>query len=104
LLVALAIALAVGIVAYALWRVPAWVGVAHAAAGLAVYAVVGYLWLIALFVVPRIFEPIFLALRRVHLHGAFALILYFAPPLVAALGTVTLLRRRRARMAARRPG
>ena len=104
MLVALAIALAVGVVAYALWRVPAWVGVAHAAAGLAVYAVVGYLWLITLFFVPRVFEPIFLALRRVHLHGAFALMLYFALPLAAALGTVTLLRRRRARMAARRPG
>ena len=104
MLVIIAIALAVGIVAYALWRVPAWVGIAHAAAGLAVYALVGYLWIITLFVVPRVFEPIFLALRRVHLHGVFALMLYFAPPLAAALGTVTLLRRRRARMAARRPG
>jgi hypothetical protein len=95
MLVALAVALAVGIVAYALWRVPAWVGVAHAAAGLVVYAVVGYLWFITLFIAPRLFEVIVPALKRVG--GASALIVYFAPPFLAGLLTVRRLGRRRAR-------
>jgi hypothetical protein len=100
MLVLIALAFAGGIVAYAMWRVPAWIGVAHAAAGLVTYAVIGYLWLIALFSVPRLFELIVLALRRVHLDGPFALVVYFAPPALAALGTVTLLRGRRAAVAA----
>jgi hypothetical protein len=69
-----------------------------------VYAVIGYLWFMALFVVPRVFEPIVLALRRVHLDGAFVLVLYFAPPLVAALGTVRLLSRAAHRDRRGRPG
>jgi hypothetical protein len=99
MLVALAIALAVGIVAYALWRVPAWLGVAHAAAGLVVYAVISYLWFITLFTAPRLFESIVLALKRIHLGGGFVLILYFGPPFLAALLTVRLLGLRRARTA-----
>jgi hypothetical protein len=99
MLVALAIALAGGIVAYALWRVPGWLGAAHAAAGLVVYAVVGYLWLMTLFIAPRLLELIVLALKRLHLGGGFVLILNFAPPFLAALLTVRLLGRRRGRTA-----
>jgi hypothetical protein len=91
----LAIALGVGIAAYALWRVPTWIGVLHAAAGLVVYAVIGYMWILALFFSPKIVEPIIAPLRRVHLDAVFVLLLYFAPPVVAALVTVRLLGRDR---------
>jgi hypothetical protein len=94
-LLVLAIALGVGIVVYALWRVPTGIGVLHAAAGLVVYAVVGYLWIIALFFAPRMVEPIVSPLRAVHLDGVFVLLLYFAPPVVAALVTIRLLGRDR---------
>jgi hypothetical protein len=95
MLFVLAIALGVGIVVYALWRVPTWVGVLHAAAGLVVYALIGYMWIIALFYVPRVVEPIVSPLRRVHLDGVFVLLLYVAPPVVAGLVTVRLLGRDR---------
>jgi hypothetical protein len=94
-LLVLAIALGVGIVVYALWRVPTGIGVLHAAAGLVVYAVVGYLWIIALFFAPRMLEPIVSPLRAVHLDGVFVLLLYFAPSVVAALVTIRLLGRDR---------
>jgi hypothetical protein len=95
MLFVLAIALGVGVVVYALWRVPTWVGVLHAAAGLVVYALIGYMWIIALFFSPRMVEPMVAPLRRVHLDGMFVLLLYFAPPVVAALVTVRLLGRDR---------
>ena len=95
MLLGLAVALAIGIVAYAFWRVPRWVGVVPAVAGLVVYGAAGYVWFLALFVVPpRLFEPIVLALRRMQLDGlVFALLVYFAPPLIAALFAVHLLAR-----------
>jgi hypothetical protein len=99
MLFVLAIALAAAIVAYAVWRMPGWLGVAHAAAGLVVYAVVGYLWFITLFMAPRLFELIVLALKRIHLGAGFVFILYFAPPFLAALLTVRLFGRRRPRPA-----
>ena len=99
MLFVLAIALAVGIVAYAVWRMPGWLGLGHAAAGLVVYAVVGYLWFITLFMAPRLFELIVLTLKRIPLGAGFVFILYFAPPFLAALLTVRLLGRRRARTA-----
>ena len=91
----LAIAFGIGIVAYALWRVPTWLGVLHAAAGLVVYAVLGYLWIIALFYAPRAVEPIVSALRGVYLDRIFVLLLYFAPPVAAGLLTVRVLGRDR---------
>ena len=99
MLVIIAIALSLGIVAYAIWHVPPWLGVAHAAAGLIVYVVIGYGWLITLFTAPRLFESIVVALNRMKLGGGFVLILYFGPPLLASLLTVRLLRRRRVRTA-----
>jgi hypothetical protein len=91
----LAIALGVGIVAYAVWRVPTGMGVLHAAAGLVVYALIGYVWIIALLFAPRMLEPIVAPLRGLYLDGVFVLLLYFAPPLVAALVTVRVLGRDR---------
>jgi hypothetical protein len=84
-----------GIVAYALWRAPTWLGVLHAAAGIVVYGVIGYLWITALFVAPKVVEPIISPLRPLHLDGIFELLLYFAPPLVAALLMVRMLGRDR---------
>ena len=91
----LAIGLGVGIVVYALWRVPSGIGVLHAAAGLVVYALIGYLWIIALFFSPRMVEPIVAPLRGLYLDGLFVLLLYFAPPVMAALVTVRVLGRDR---------
>ena len=95
MLFVLAIGLGVAIVAYALWRVPTWLGVLHAAAGIVVYAVLGYLWIIALFFAPGVVEPIISPLRGVYLDRIFVLGLYFAPPVGAALLTVRLLGRDR---------
>ena len=95
MLFVLAIVLGVGIVAYALWRVPTWLGVLHAAAGIVVYGVIGYLWIIALFFAPAVVEPVVSLMRPVHLDRLFALLLYFAPPLAAALLTVRVLGRDR---------
>lgn len=95
MLFVLAIGLGVGIVAYALWRVPSGIGVLHAAAGIVVYALAGYLWILALFFAPTLVEPMVAPLRGVHLDGLFVVLLYFAPPLVAALATVRLLGRDR---------
>jgi len=60
-----------------------------------VYGAAGYAWFLASFVVPpRLFEPIVVALRRMHLDGlVFALLVYFAPPLIAALLAVHLIAR-----------
>lgn len=106
MLFGLAIALAIGIVAYAFWRVPRWTGVILAGAGLVVYGTVGYVWFLTLFVVPpRLFEPIVVALRRMHLDGlVFALLVSFAPPLIAALLAVHLLARAAYRDRTRAPG
>ena len=95
MLFVLAIALGVAIVVYALWRVPAGTGILHAAAGLVVYALVGYLWIIALVFSPRILEPMVAPLRGLHLEGVAVLLVYFAPPLLAALVTVRVLGRDR---------
>jgi hypothetical protein len=95
MLFVLAIALGVAVVAYALWRVPGGIGVLHAAAGLVVYAVVGYLWIVALFFSPRVLDPMVASLRGVHLEGVRVLLVYFAPPLLAALVTVRVLGRDR---------
>ena len=95
MLFVLAIALGIAIVVYALWRVPAGIGILHAAAGLVVYALVGYLWIIALFFSPRVLEPMVAPLRGVHLEGVGVLLVYFAPPLLAALVTVRVLGRDR---------
>ena len=95
MLVLVAMALGAAIVAYALSRVPTWIGVLHAAAGVVVYALLGYLWVIALFFAPGLVEPMVAPLRGVRLDGVAALVLYFAPPLVAALVTVRVLGRDR---------
>jgi hypothetical protein len=91
----LAIGLGVVIVAYALWRVPMWLGVLHAAAGLVVYAVIGYLWIIALVFAPGVLEAIVSPLRGIHLDRIIVLLVYFAPPVGAALVTVRVLGRDR---------
>jgi hypothetical protein len=90
-----AIALGVAVVAYALVRVPTWIGVLHAAAGVVVYAIVGYLWVVTLFIAPGLVEPIVAPLRGLHLDRPLVLLLYFAPPLGAALLTVRVLGRDR---------
>ena len=95
MLFVLAIALGIGIVVYALWRVPTAIGVLHAAAGLVVYALIGYVWIVALFFAARMVEPIVAPLRGLYLDTVFVLLLYFAPPLVAAVVTVRVLGRDR---------
>ena len=91
----LAVGLGVGIAVYALWRVPTWIGALHAAAGLAVYALIGYLWVFALSFAPKVMEPIVAPLRGVHLDRVFVLLVYFVPPVIAALVTVRVLGRDR---------
>lgn len=81
--------------AYGLWRVPGGTGILHAAAGLVVYALVGYGWIVALFFSPRVLDPMVAPLRGVHLEGVGVLLVYFAPPLLAALVTVRVLGRDR---------
>lgn len=95
MLVMLAIALGAAIVVYAVWRVPTRIGVLHAAAGLVVYALVGYLWIIALFFAPGLIEPLVTPLRDAHLDRLLIVLVYFAPPLAAALVTLRVLGRDR---------
>ena len=95
MLVLVAIALGAAIVVYAVWRVPSGLGWLHAAAGIVVYALAGYVWVIALFFAPRLIEPMITPWRALHLDRLVVLLLYFAPPLLAALLTVRLLGRDR---------
>jgi hypothetical protein len=74
-------------VVYAVWRVPSELGALHAAAGLVLYALAGYLWIIALSFSPALVEPMVAPWRAVHLDRA--------PPLLAGLLTVRLLDRDR---------
>jgi hypothetical protein len=91
----LAIGFGVAVVVYAMWRSPGWIGVLRAAAGVVVYGLVGYLWIVALFFSASVVEPMVSPLRAVGLDRVFALVLYFAPPLVAGLVTVRVLDRDR---------
>lgn len=95
MLFVLAIAFGVAVVVYAMWRSPGWIGVLRAAAGLVVYALVGYLWIVALFFSESVVEPMVSSLRAVGLDRVFTLVLYLAPPLVAGLVTVRVLDRDR---------
>jgi len=95
MLVLMAIALGAAVVVYAVWRAPSAIGWLHAAAGIVVFALAGYVWVIALFFAPGLIEPMIAPWRAVHLERLFVLLLYFAPPLVAALLTVRVLGRDR---------
>jgi hypothetical protein len=97
-----AVACLMVVVAVALSGVPRRVGVVAAVAGIATFLVAGYAWVFVMWAaVPRL-EPVFSALPGVYAKAALALLLYFATPTLAALGTVRLLTRgaRRARMSA----
>ena len=95
MLVVLALALGAAIVVYAVWRVPSWLGALHAAAGLVVYALAGYLWIIALFFSPALVERMIAPWRAVHLDRVFVVVLTFAPPWLAPLVTVRVMGRDR---------
>ena len=100
--VVVAIACAMVVVAAALHGVPRRIGILAAAAGLATFLAFGYVWVFVMWAaVPRL-EPVFLALPGVYSRALLALLLYFAPPTLAALGAVRLVARaaRRDRMAA----
>ena len=58
-------------------------------------ALVGYLWILALFFSASVVEPLVAPLRPVGLDRVFTLLLYSAPPLVAGLVTVRILDRDR---------
>jgi hypothetical protein len=95
MLVVLAIGLGAAIAVYAVWRVPSGIGVLHAAAGLVVYTLIGCLWIIALFFSSALVERMVAPWRGLHLDGVFVVVLYFAPPLLAALVAVRVLGRDR---------
>jgi hypothetical protein len=95
-----AIACAVAVIAFAIRGVPRRVGVLRAVGGVLTFCGVGYLWVLAMWVaVPRL-QPVFSALPGVYLKTIFAMLLYFAPPTLAALAAVELVGRgaRRDRM------
>ena len=96
-----AVACAALIVALALRGVPRRVGVLLALVGVFAFSSVGYLWLLAMWIIVPRLDAVFAALPGVHLKGLFAMLLYFGPPTVAGLAAIGFLgsRSRRARMA-----
>jgi hypothetical protein len=97
----IAIGCVVAVVAIAIRGVPRRVGAVRVVSGVVTFGVVGYLWVLAMWIaVPRL-EPVFSALPGVYVKAIVALLLYFAPPTLAALAAVQLVGRgaRRARMA-----
>ena len=95
MLLLVAIALGAAVVVYAVWRAPSAIGWLHAAAGIVVYGLAGFVWVIAVSVAPGLIEPMIAPWRAMHLERLFVVLLYFAPPLVAALLTVRVLGRDR---------
>jgi hypothetical protein len=97
----IAIGCAVAVVAVAMRGVPRRVGALRAVSGVVTFCGAGYLWVLAMWMaVPRL-DPVFSALLGVYVKAIFALLLYFAPPTLAALAAVELVGRgaRRDRMA-----
>ncbi|HZF04263.1 MAG TPA: hypothetical protein VE932_08030 [Patescibacteria group bacterium] len=87
----IAVACAVVVVALAMRGVPRRVGVVRAVGGVVTFCSVGYLWILAMWIaVPRL-SPVFSALPGVYLKAILALLLYFAPPTLAALAAVRLI-------------
>ena len=68
--------------------------------GLAAFFGVGYLWLFALWIIVPQLEPFFAALPGIYPKAVLAMLLYYTPPMLAALGAVRLVARavRRDRM------
>jgi hypothetical protein len=94
------IACAMAVVTLALRRLPRREGAVAALSGLGAFFGAGYLWLFVLWItVPRL-EPLFAALPGIYPRATLAMLLYYAPPMLAALGTVRLVARaaRRDRM------
>src|SRR2546426_9141906 len=87
--------------------VPRRVGVVRAVGGVVTFCGVGYLWVLAMWIVVPRLEPVFSTLPGVYLKAILALLLYFAPPTLAALAVVRLVaraaRRRRKAGGARSP-
>ena len=96
-----AIACAVAVVTCALRGVPRRIGVMRALCGLATLVAAGYVWLRLMWIVVPQLAPLFSAIPGVHLKGLAALLLFLAPPTLAALAVVRLVAvaGRRARMA-----
>jgi len=98
---AIAVACAAVVVALAMRGVPRRVGAVRALGGVVTFCGVGYLWVLAMWIVVPRLEPVFSALPGVYLKAILALLLSFAPPTLAALAVVRLVARaaRRDRMA-----
>src|SRR3989442_8129536 len=85
--------------------VPRRVGAVRALGGVVTFCGVGYLWVLAMWIVVPRLEPVFSALPGVYLKAILALLLSFSPPTLAALAVVRLVARAapRARMAGGAP-
>ena len=93
---AIAVACAAVVVALAMRRVPRRVGAVRALGGVVTFCGVGYLWVLAMWIVVPRLEPVFSALPGVYLKAILALLLSFAPPTLAALAVGAARRPRRA--------
>jgi len=82
------IACAMAVVALALRRLPRRQGALAAISGLAAFFGVGYLWLFVLWITAPRLEPLFAALPGIYPKAILAMLLYYTPPMLAALGTV----------------
>jgi len=94
------IACAMAVVALALRHLPRREGALAVASGLAAFFGIGYLWLFALWIIVPRLEPLFAALPGIYPKAILAMLLYYTPPMLAALATVRLVARaaRRDRM------